>query len=378
MPKSSVTGFPATEQGAGFFRAYDTVLSNWPGEVTSEQVQSSFGTTWVNMCGPVDAPPVILVPGQRATSTVWFNNVGELSRRHRVFAIDIIGDAGRSVAAADTPVRSRDDLLAWFSGIIDHFTLDAPAVVAHSYGAMIALAYALAHPERVSKLVLLDPNSTFTGMRVPYLLHAVPLPVRPTGKRERKLHRLGDRRPAARRGLARPHHAGSGELPQRENGHSQTPQGHGAVGTDCTDCTDCTNHRHSGRTQQSARQPPHRRKDPHDDAGSDHDHPARRNPPQAPDEPRPSTEHRTRHRPRLIAVGGGRHPGIWPVTPQLRTGHRDAATAGFFADGADCYGSHDCARKGSLGPRGGRWEVRAYSDLRGLMSDQAPRCPSAC
>jgi len=159
MPKSSVTGFPATEQGAGFFRAYDTVLSNWPGEVTSEQVQSSFGTTWVNMCGPVDAPPVILVPGQRATSTVWFNNVGELSRRHRVFAIDIIGDAGRSVAAADTPVRSRDDLLAWFSGIIDHFTLDAPAVVAHSYGAMIALAYALAHPERVSKLVLLDPNS---------------------------------------------------------------------------------------------------------------------------------------------------------------------------------------------------------------------------
>jgi len=185
MPKSSVTGFPATEQGAGFFRAYDTVLSNWPGEVTSEQVQSSFGTTWVNMCGPVDAPPVILVPGQRATSTVWFNNVGELSRRHRVFAIDIIGDAGRSVAAADTPVRSRDDLLAWFSGIIDHFTLDAPAVVAHSYGAMIALAYALAHPERVSKLVLLDPNSTFTGMRVPYLLHAVPLLVRPTGKRER-------------------------------------------------------------------------------------------------------------------------------------------------------------------------------------------------
>jgi len=174
MPKSSVTGFPATEQGAGFFRAYDTVLSNWPGEVTSEQVQSPFGTTWVNMCGPVDAPPVILVPGQRATSTVWFNNVGELSRRHRVFAIDIIGDAGRSVAAADTPVRSRDDLLAWLGGIIDHFTLDTPAVVAHSYGAMIALTYALAHPERVSKLVLLDPNSTFTGMRVPYLLHAVP------------------------------------------------------------------------------------------------------------------------------------------------------------------------------------------------------------
>jgi len=89
------------------------------------------------------------------------------------------------VAAADTPVRSRDDLLAWFGGIVDHFKLETPAVVAHSYGAMIALAYALAHPERLSKLVLVDPNSIFTGMRVPYLLRAIPLLARPTGKRER-------------------------------------------------------------------------------------------------------------------------------------------------------------------------------------------------
>jgi len=185
MSEQSALGFPATAEGAGFFRAYDSVLSKWPVEVSSEQVPSPFGTTWVNTCGPVDGPPVILVPGQRATSTVWFNNVGELSRRHRVLAIDILGDAGRSVAAADTPVRSRDDLLAWFGGIVDHFTLDAPAVVAHSYGAMIALAYALAHPDRLSKLVLVDPNSVFTGMRVPYLLRAIPLLARPTGKRER-------------------------------------------------------------------------------------------------------------------------------------------------------------------------------------------------
>jgi len=185
MSEPSASGFPATAEGAGFFRAYDAVLSKWPTEVSSEQVPSPFGTTWVNTCGPVGGPPVILVPGQRATSTVWFNNVGELSRRHRVFAIDILGDAGRSVAAADTPVRSRDDLLAWLGGIIDHFTLDAPAVVAHTCGAMIALTYALAHPERVSKLVLLDPNSTFTGMRAPYLLRAIPLLTRPTDKRER-------------------------------------------------------------------------------------------------------------------------------------------------------------------------------------------------
>lgn len=51
MSESSAPGFPATEEGAAFFRAYDAVLSKWPVEVSSEQVPSLFGTTWMNMCG---------------------------------------------------------------------------------------------------------------------------------------------------------------------------------------------------------------------------------------------------------------------------------------------------------------------------------------
>lgn len=53
----------------------------------------------------------------------------------------------------------------------------------------MALAYALHRPERVGALVLLDPPSCFAGMRLAYLLHAVPLLVRPTRERMRSLIR---------------------------------------------------------------------------------------------------------------------------------------------------------------------------------------------
>lgn len=38
-----------------------------------------------------------------------------------------------------------------------HFRLDAPALLGHSWGAVLALEYALRHPRRVSRLILMNP-----------------------------------------------------------------------------------------------------------------------------------------------------------------------------------------------------------------------------
>lgn len=138
----------------------------------------------MNSCGPEGAPPVLLLPGAGATSTVWFDNVAALSRAHRVHAVDLMGDAGRSAHTGDA-IRNVDDLLDWLDSVVDSLGLARPSVVAHSYGAMIALAHAMRTPERVDRLVLLDPNSCFAGMKPSYLLHALPILVRPTQKRER-------------------------------------------------------------------------------------------------------------------------------------------------------------------------------------------------
>jgi pimeloyl-ACP methyl ester carboxylesterase len=184
MPQLSTLDFTSTTEGVAFYRAYDAVLAKWPIDVTSVDLESEHGTTRVNICGPAGAPPVVLLPGAGATSTVWFENVAALADRHRVFAVDLIGDAGRSVAGGNRP-RTVEELLSWLDDVANTAGLDAFSLVGHSYGAMIALAYALREPGRVQNLVLLDPNSCFAGMRAQYLARAIPLLLRPTEKRER-------------------------------------------------------------------------------------------------------------------------------------------------------------------------------------------------
>jgi pimeloyl-ACP methyl ester carboxylesterase len=56
-------------------------------------------------------------------------------------------------------------------------------VCGHSYGAWIALTYAIAHPERVEQLTLLDPTDCYLGLRAPYVLRALPSLLRPSRKR---------------------------------------------------------------------------------------------------------------------------------------------------------------------------------------------------
>ncbi|MCZ4522268.1 alpha/beta hydrolase [Rhodococcus ruber] len=170
----------------GFFSAYDRVLAKWPPPIDTIDSESDYGTTRVNACGPIDGPPVVLLPGGGATSTVWFDNVATLARGNRVFAIDPMGDPGRSIVGPK-PIRTVDDLMSWLDQVLDTLEVTRTSVVGHGYGATVALAYALHRPERVGTLVLLDPPSCFAGMRLAYLLHAVPILVRPTRARMHSL-----------------------------------------------------------------------------------------------------------------------------------------------------------------------------------------------
>lgn len=183
-PSAATPAFKSAERERRFFAAYDAVLDQWPIAVDTADVRSEHGTTRVNMCGPVDGTPLILLHGGGATSTVWFANVGALSRSHRVYAVDTIGDAGRSLHDGQ-PLRGVTDLIAWLDAVLVDLGLDHADLCGHSYGGWLALSYALHAPHRVRKLVLLDPTSCFSGMNLGYRLRAVPLFVRPTAPRMR-------------------------------------------------------------------------------------------------------------------------------------------------------------------------------------------------
>ena len=76
----------------------------------------------------------------------------------------------------DLPVdRYREAAVAWLDRLLDTLELDTTALVGHSGGGVLALWYALAHPDRVQRLVLLGvPTLPGTGCPLPIRLVVTP------------------------------------------------------------------------------------------------------------------------------------------------------------------------------------------------------------
>jgi pimeloyl-ACP methyl ester carboxylesterase len=164
-----------------FARAYAALLSRWPADRTDLDVPHRFGTTRVYLTGPPSAPAVVLLAGGGATVAAWWAVASRLSARHRVCAVEM-----NENFTVTRPARTPDDLAAWFGDILDGLQLGAggqATVVGHSYGGWVALNGAMAHPDRVARLVLLDPTTCFGGFSVSYLMHAMPLMLRPSARR---------------------------------------------------------------------------------------------------------------------------------------------------------------------------------------------------
>jgi pimeloyl-ACP methyl ester carboxylesterase len=164
---------------AEFAAAYDRVLARWPDPVDVRDVPSAYGRTRITSRGPAGGPPLVLLPGGGATSTVWFANAGALSKERRIHAVDLPHDAGRTVVDGQ-PVDSIEALHGWLDTVLDEVGSGSTVDLAgHSYGAWVALTYAIGRPDRLRRLALLDPTQCFGGFSPGYLLHALPALVRP-------------------------------------------------------------------------------------------------------------------------------------------------------------------------------------------------------
>jgi pimeloyl-ACP methyl ester carboxylesterase len=170
-----------------FESAYDKVMAKWPEDREAVTVPTPFGETYVNVCGPADGRPLVLLSGGGgATSASWYAQAAQLAPTHRVHAVDLIGFPGRSVPVVGRRPRTVADLMSWLDALLDGLGVAAAVDLGgHSYGGWIALHYALHAPDRVRRLFLLDPTQCFAGFETAYLLHALPMLLRPTGRRVR-------------------------------------------------------------------------------------------------------------------------------------------------------------------------------------------------
>ena len=146
---------------------YDARAERWPVESETLMVDTSWGQTFIRVSGPTDAPPLVLLPGANATSLLWETNIEAFSREHRVYAVDNIFDFGRSVYIRNFTTPA--DFVSWLDELFDALGLEKTNLAGLSYGGWIASEYALEHPDRVEKLVLIAPAATVLQFSVDFM-----------------------------------------------------------------------------------------------------------------------------------------------------------------------------------------------------------------
>jgi proline iminopeptidase len=102
---------------------------------------------WTTETGVGD--PVLLCHGGPGLWDMFGDLAGDLGSRFRLIRWDQRG-GGRSERRGPYTLER---MVADVDAVRDHYGLDRVAVLGHSWGAHLGLRYALAHPDRVSKLV---------------------------------------------------------------------------------------------------------------------------------------------------------------------------------------------------------------------------------
>jgi pimeloyl-ACP methyl ester carboxylesterase len=98
-------------------------------------------------------PPVVLVHGLSGSSRWWRRNIGALTPQRRVYVVDLIGFGASRARQPFALAETAGYLTQW----LDQLELERVSIVGHSMGGLIAAELAADAPERVDRLVLVDP-----------------------------------------------------------------------------------------------------------------------------------------------------------------------------------------------------------------------------
>ena len=141
----------------------------WPIVSEERMVTTSFGQTFMRISGPLNAPPLLLLPGGGSNSIIWNANIEALSRDYRTYALDNIYDYGRSIYTRE--LTGGEDMASWLNELSDTLHLkDSINLIGYSYGGWVASQYATYYPGRLNKLVLIAPAATVLPLPDEYLL----------------------------------------------------------------------------------------------------------------------------------------------------------------------------------------------------------------
>lgn len=146
-----------------FLEKYDVCLKQWPVPYESEYIDTEFGQTHVIKCGNKKAPVMVLLHGVGGTSAMWIPNIKMLSDKYYLIAVDIPGDPNKS--KMKKTFKNIKGASEWLIDVINKLKIEKFSVMGTSYGSFFSMILAIHEQQRVEKLVILSPTTSFTTVK---------------------------------------------------------------------------------------------------------------------------------------------------------------------------------------------------------------------
>lgn len=112
-----------------------------------------------------DGRPLICLPGGPMLASAYLGDLGGLSAHRSLVLLDLRG-TGESATPADPATYRCDRQVEDVEALRTHLGLDRLDLAGHSAGATLALQYAARHPDRIGRLVLVNPSPRAVGLEI--------------------------------------------------------------------------------------------------------------------------------------------------------------------------------------------------------------------
>ena len=141
MPLTPLTAHPAPPDSSA-----PTATSANP-QVQRDHIR----TTLHGDAGPV----VVLIPGMSTPGMVWDDTVARLSPNHRLLVVEMRGFDGER-GSDNEQAEMIDGIIADIAADLAARDLGPATLAGHSFGGLLAMKFALAHPNQTSRVLVID------------------------------------------------------------------------------------------------------------------------------------------------------------------------------------------------------------------------------
>lgn len=153
----------------GLWRAFVRLRLSWAG-LDRRTMPGPRGklSYWIGGAKGSPGPPLVLVHGLGNDAGVWAQSVPALMKDHRLIVVDLPGHGGS--APTQGPLSIADEVAGLEALLAAQPGSPPPVLIGNSLGGWVSLLYAERHPERVSRLVLVDTGGLLYPPRVRFLV----------------------------------------------------------------------------------------------------------------------------------------------------------------------------------------------------------------